>query len=120
MRRDRLPDPAKTIEISPDEVEALAAQIESGEILLLDCREEDEWKINRLPGARLVPLSEFATKAAALMGEGNDPCIIYCHHGMRSLRAAEWLRSHGHTNSWSMAGGIHAWAEMVDPSVPKY
>ena len=115
-----LPDPEAAIELSVEEVAALAGPISKGEILLLDCREDDEWKINRLPDARLVPLSCFATEAARLLGDDNAPCVIYCHHGMRSLRAVEWLRSHGHQRAWSMKGGIHAWSEKIDPDVPKY
>lgn len=115
-----LPDPGTAIELSVEEVAALGGEVSRGEILLLDCREDDEWRINRLPGARLVPLSRFATEAAAVLGDGNAPCVIYCHHGMRSMRAVEWLRSHGHDRAWSMRGGIHAWSERIDPDVPKY
>lgn len=116
----RLPDPESTMEISVEEVEALAGAIADGAVRLLDCREDDEWRINRLPGARLAPLSSFATAAAAALGDDNAPCVVYCHHGMRSLRAVEWLRSHGHTRAWSMRGGIEAWSERIDPGVPKY
>ena len=116
----RLPDPESTMELSVEEVAALAEAIARGEVLLLDCREDDEWRINRLPGARLVALSSFATAAAAVLGDGNAPCVIYCHHGMRSLRAVEWLRSHGHTQAWSMRGGIDAWSDRIDPTVPTY
>ena len=116
----QLPNPETTTEVSVGDVESLAEAIEAGDIILLDCREDDEWDINRLPNARLAPLSRFATAAAEALGDGNAPCIIYCHHGMRSLRATEWLRSHGHSQAWSMKGGIHAWSEQIDPEVPKY
>ena len=120
MTPEELPDPDTSMEVRPSDVAALAEAIEDGRCLLIDCREDDEWRINRLPGARLAPLSAFATEAARLLPTPDIPCVIYCHHGMRSLRAVEWLRSHGHRPCWSMAGGIHAWSETIDPSVPKY
>lgn len=120
MNLSDLPDPSTSMEVLPNQVEALAHSIKNGDCLLIDCREDDEWRINRLPDAKLAPLSAFATEAAHLLPTTDMPCIIYCHHGMRSLRAVEWLRSHGHERSWSMKGGIHAWSETIDPSVPKY
>jgi adenylyltransferase/sulfurtransferase len=120
MNLSDLPDPSTSMEVQPCQVESLADCIKRGECLLIDCREDDEWRINRLPEAKLAPLSSFATEAARLLPKNDIPCIIYCHHGMRSLRAVEWLRSHGHERSWSMQGGIHAWSEIIDPKVPKY
>lgn len=120
MSLSKLPEPGDSLEVSPETVRDLSAEIAAGKCLLIDCREQDEWEINRLPDARLAPLSAFATEAATLLADSNRPCIIYCHHGMRSLRAVEWLRSHGHDQSWSMSGGIHAWSDRIDPDVPKY
>jgi adenylyltransferase/sulfurtransferase len=115
-----LPDPETTTEVSVDEVAAWHERITSGELLLVDCRERDEWEIARLPAARLVPLSEFAERIGATATDPDQPCIVYCHHGMRSLRATQWLRSRGHARTFSMRGGIHAWSEQIDPSVPTY
>ncbi len=120
MSLSKLPDPKTSMEVSPELVNELADQIAAGDCLLVDCREQDEWDFNRISGARLAPLSAFATEAASLVANDNLPCIIYCHHGMRSLRAVEWLRSHGHDQSWSMRGGIEAWSERIDPEVPRY
>ncbi|WP_193211991.1 rhodanese-like domain-containing protein [Luteolibacter marinus] len=103
------------IEVSGARVSELLPAVARGEIDLIDCREEDEWHINRLPGARLVPLSGFGEAPLP-----EKPAIIYCHHGMRSLRAAAFLRSRGLADSWSMAGGIHRWSEEIDPAVPIY
>ena len=112
---DFLPDPAAGMEIPPARVAALLAAITRGEIALIDCREDDEWRFNRIGGARLVPLSSFG---GAPVPEG--PAIIYCHHGMRSLRAAGFWRSRGNDQVWSMSGGIHQWSMEIDPSVPVY
>lgn len=87
---------------------------------LIDCREEDEWQICRLEGAELAPLSRFGEEAKARFTELDERIIVYCHHGMRSLRAASWLRDCGFANAQSMRGGIAAWADQVDPEMPRY
>jgi rhodanese-related sulfurtransferase len=46
--------------------------------------------------------------------------VIYCHHGIRSLNATRWLRSHGLSQVFSMSGGIHQWSNDIDPAVPLY
>jgi len=112
---DLLPDPEAGMEISPARVCELLPAIARGEIALIDCREDDEWRFNRIEGARLVPLSGFGTAALPEI-----PAIIYCHHGMRSLRATHHWRSRGHDQVWSMSGGIDRWSAEVDPSVPVY
>jgi adenylyltransferase/sulfurtransferase len=111
----RLPDPASGCELTPAQVHGLLPAISRGEIDLVDCREDDEWRINRLPGARLVPLSRFGEAPLP-----DKPVIVYCHHGMRSLRAATYWRSRGLEAVWSMSGGIHRWSAEIDPAVPVY
>jgi rhodanese-related sulfurtransferase len=67
-----------------------------------------------------VPLSGFAASAAARFADVQEKVIIYCHHGMRSGQAAYFLRQKGHAAVWSLAGGIEAWANEIDPSVGRY
>ncbi|BCX50148.1 hypothetical protein HAHE_40560 [Haloferula helveola] len=112
-------DPAQGIELTVEQVSELAPKIESGTWRLIDCREADEWAINRLPNARHIALSDFRPGAEAAAADG-IPCIVYCHHGMRSLRAAAFLRSLGLDQAWSMSGGIDLWSDRIDPQVPKY
>lgn len=109
-----LPDPATGMELTPAQVAALLPAVQRGEVALIDCREDDEWRFNRIDGARLVPLSRFAEAAPP-----DIPAIVYCHHGMRSLRAADYWRRRG-VEAWSMSGGIHRWSEEIDPTVPIY
>lgn len=87
---------------------------------IIDCREDDEWQICHLPGAELVPLSQFGELAAQRFTDVQQHIIIYCHHGMRSLRAAGWLRQNGFRKVQSMRGGIDAWAEVVEPDMARY
>ena len=92
------------------------------EIRLVDCREEDEFQFCRIEGAELVPLSRFAELAASRLLEVPDstPVIVYCHHGMRSMSATQFLRQKGRHRVWSLRGGIDAWSTEVDLTVPRY
>jgi rhodanese-related sulfurtransferase len=87
---------------------------------LVDVREEDEFAICRVDGAELLPLSAFARDFAARLPDKSQTILLYCHHGMRSLRAAEFLSGHGYTGAKSISGGIDLWSLEIDPSVPRY
>lgn len=117
------PDSSETLEVSPTDLRELLAQRERGEtsFLLLDCREEDEHAFCRIAGDVLVPLSSFVERSEKLLARNDDsPVVVYCHHGMRSAQAAMYLRSRGHRQAFSLAGGIELWSREVDPSVPRY
>ena len=88
--------------------------------LLLDCRTAEEHATARIPSAVLIPMQELAGRVAELEAWRDRPIIVHCHHGVRSLRVATWLRTRGFTLVQSMAGGIDAWSTEVDPSVPRY
>jgi adenylyltransferase/sulfurtransferase len=87
---------------------------------LIDVREPDEWEICRLPGAELVPLSQFTALAPERLTDRAQPLLIYCHHGVRSARVVEFLRRGGFSDVTNLAGGIEAWSLEVDPAVPRY
>src|SRR5690606_36432708 len=91
-------------------------------IRLIDCREEDEHAFCRIEGAELVPLSHVAEEASPRLLKTGDarPLVIYCHHGMRSLRATSFLREKGRSEVWSLAGVIDLWSRQIDPGVPRY
>ncbi len=104
------------LEITPAE---LKARLNSGEkLVLVDVREPWEQEICRIEGARLVPLGALAANVNTLPDV--DELICYCHHGMRSLDAATWLRFQGFEKAKSLAGGIERWSVEVDPNVPRY
>jgi rhodanese-related sulfurtransferase len=104
------------LEITPAE---LKARLNSGEkLLLVDVREPWEHEICWIEGARLVPLGALAASLNTLPDV--DEVICYCHHGMRSLDAAAWLRFQGFEKAKSLAGGIERWSLEVDPNVPRY
>lgn len=105
------------VEISPTEAAAWLAESE-GKPLVIDCREEDEWALCRVEGALLAPLSRFPEVAPVVIPR-DQPLVVYCHHGVRSLRATRWLRQQG-WQAWSLAGGIDRWSEEIDQQVPRY
>jgi adenylyltransferase/sulfurtransferase len=104
------------LEITPAEVKA---RLDRGEnVVLVDVREPWEYELSRIEGARLVPLGSLSASLQTLPDV--DEVICYCHHGMRSLDAAAWLRFQGIEKAKSMTGGIERWSLDVDPKVPRY
>ena len=87
-------------------------------VTLLDVRNPQEFEINRLEGARLIPLPELQDRLGEL--DPADTIVTYCHHGPRSGRAVNFLRQMGFSRAINLAGGIESWSLMVDPSVPRY
>ena len=112
--------PETPLEIGPTDVSYLMERPGERTFRLIDCREESEWQICRLPDAQLVPLSRFGELAPQVFTNTQEHLIIYCHHGMRSLRAAQFLRQHGIVHAQSMRGGIDAWSIEIDPTVARY
>jgi rhodanese-related sulfurtransferase len=104
------------IEITPREVKDLLAL--DDKILFLDVREQWEYDTAHLAGSVLIPLREVPGNLQRI--ENSDQVIVFCHHGMRSLDAAAWLRSQGVESARSMAGGIDRWSTEIDPSIPRY
>jgi rhodanese-related sulfurtransferase len=94
--------------------------MEGGEaIRVIDVREPWEYDVCRLEGAELIPMGDVPAALPRLEGE-EAPLVVYCHHGVRSLRVANWLRQQGVEQVWSLAGGIDRWSEEIDPKVPRY
>jgi len=109
--------------VLPEEIEpSVAARQLAGSDApqLVDCREADEFAITHLAGAKLLPLSQWQTWLPGAFADPQAPVLIYCHHGIRSLRATRALRQHGFSSAQSIAGGIDRWAKEIDTSLPLY
>jgi adenylyltransferase/sulfurtransferase len=89
-------------------------------IYLIDVRQPWEHDVARLPDDILVPLQELADRADEITPPAGALVVTYCHHGVRSINAAAILEKLGHTNVASLAGGIDAWSQLVDPGVARY
>jgi sulfur-carrier protein adenylyltransferase/sulfurtransferase len=103
-------------EITP---EALASELGSDDPpFLLDVREPTEWEIAHLPNATLIPQGELPERLTELTGARE--VVVYCKTGGRSSRASRLLLDLGFSNVKNLKGGIDAWAQRVDPSMPRY
>jgi len=115
-----LPDAAATLEITPLAVAAWVHLPHDQRPRLIDCREAEELDICRIAGNEWFPLGTFPVAGERLTADCERGVIVYCHHGMRSLRGAAFLRAHGVEKAFSMKGGIDAWSRLIDPAVPRY
>lgn len=117
-------EPAKTLE--PESVPLEISVAETHRLLktnpahtvLLDVREPYEFDICAIAGARFVPMRQIPQQLDALPRDKH--LLVLCHHGSRSMRVTEFLRSRGFPSVTNIAGGIAAWAEEIEPSMPRY
>ena len=117
-----------TPEPKPDEVVAPEWQITPSELAanraagwpppLIDVREPHEREIGLIPDSVLIPVGEIPARMHEL--DTSQDIVLYCRSGVRSARALEQLRSAGFAKLKNLTGGILAWSDEVDPSVPKY
>ncbi len=85
---------------------------------LIDVREESEWQISRIPGARLIPLGELPNRLKEL--DPSREILLQCKSGGRSGRALQMLKGKGFKHLKNVVGGIEAWATEIDPKMPRY
>jgi sulfur-carrier protein adenylyltransferase/sulfurtransferase len=116
IRGEEAPAMASTVpEITPKE---LKSRLDKGDdLFILDVREPHEYQICNL-GGKLIPLGEISRRAHEL--DSSREIVVHCRSGKRSAEAAEFLRSAGFRKLLNLKGGILAWSDEVDPSVPKY
>jgi adenylyltransferase/sulfurtransferase len=99
----------------------LRDRLEAGDrLVLVDVREPHEWEIGNLGrhGARLIPQDALVERMNEL--DTADEIVLYCRTGNRSAQAVARLRTAGFRRLWNLEGGLLAWSEQVDPSMPRY
>lgn len=106
------------LEISAAEV-AEMQKTNKDSFILLDVREPWEHQIGHLAGSLLMPMGDVASRAHQEL-DPDSTVIVYCHHGVRSLNTAVWLRNQGFEHARSLTGGIDLWSIAVDPTMPRY
>ncbi|HXW17412.1 MAG TPA: molybdopterin-synthase adenylyltransferase MoeB [Candidatus Acidoferrales bacterium] len=116
IRGEEAPAPQTTVpEITPRE---LKTRLDRGDDLyILDVREPHEYQICNI-GGHLIPLGDLSRRVNEL--DSSREIVAHCRSGKRSAEAAEFLRNAGFRKIWNLKGGILAWSDEVDPSVPKY
>jgi len=101
------------------DVRQLKAKIDAGEpFVLIDVREPHEFQICRIPGSVLIPLGDLPKRVSEL--NSADEFVVHCKSGQRSAKAVDFLKSAGFGKVKNLSGGILAWSDQIDPSVPKY
>ena len=108
-------------ELGPDEITPaqVKERMDRGEeFVLIDVREEHEWEICNIPGAKLIPLSEFEARIDEL--DTDADIVVHCKMGGRSAKAQDILFANGYPKVKNMVGGVTRWADDVDSSMPKY
>jgi len=96
----------------------LKARLDRAPLTVIDVRTDEELALASLPGAVHMPMQELPARLSEL--NPAEPVAVLCHHGVRSEMAARFLERNGFTEVYSVAGGIDAWSQDVDPTVPRY
>jgi sulfur-carrier protein adenylyltransferase/sulfurtransferase len=99
-------------------VQELKQRRDAGEdIFVLDVREPHEYQFANI-GGTLIPMNQVPQRLAEI--DRNREIVVRCRSGGRSQRVAEFLAAQGYPNVKNLAGGILAWSDQIDPTVPKY
>lgn len=86
--------------------------------IVLDVRDPLEHNIANLKFAKLVPMNEIPSEVKYL--DKNQPYICMCHHGLRSMKVALFLKENGFKKVFNLLGGIESWSNLIDDTIPTY
>jgi sulfur-carrier protein adenylyltransferase/sulfurtransferase len=119
VRGQESPAPAGAAGLPETTPAELKARLDRGEqVFILDVRNPEEYRICAIPGSTLIPLPALPQRFGEL--DPQREMVVHCKSGMRSQKAIQFLRQQGFANLKNLKGGILAWADSVDPSMPKY
>lgn len=97
----------------------IKTRIDQGDdLVLLDVRENMEVSFCAIDGSLHIPMGEIPGRLKDL--DPDKQIVVYCHHGMRSMQVATYLKMNGFDTVYNLAGGIDAWSNDIDPNVPRY
>lgn len=105
-------------QLTPRELADWLADEQRSSPCVLDVREGWEWDTCRIEGARHMPMRTVPALAGELPLD--EPIVVVCHHGIRSMQVASFLMARGFGRVFNLAGGIAAWASDVAPEMPRY
>jgi adenylyltransferase/sulfurtransferase len=119
IRGQEAPAPVSFDAAAETTVEELKKRLDQREaVFILDVRNPEEYQICRIPGSTLIPLPELPNRVGEL--DPNRELVVHCKSGMRSAKAVALLKENGFRRLKNLKGGILAWAEKIDPLMPKY
>ena len=94
------------------------------DFVLVDVREPNEFEINQIPTAVLIPKGDFlngnAFEELSRLTEGNKQLVLHCKTGVRSAEALAVAKGAGYSDAVHVGGGVSAWVSQIDPSQPSY
>ena len=105
-------------QLQPEQLQARLADTTGTTPLVLDVRDPWEHEICAIAGSKLLPMQEIPARVQELPADTD--IVVVCHHGMRSLQVAGFLKQSGLERVFNLAGGIAAWAEHIDPDMSRY
>jgi sulfur-carrier protein adenylyltransferase/sulfurtransferase len=114
---DEAADAAKDSTITAPELKAM---LEKDDIFLVDVREPNEYEIVNIPGATLIPKGEFLSGAALERLPHDKKVVLHCKSGARSAEALAIVKNAGFSDAVHLGGGVLAWVNQIDPSLPSY
>jgi adenylyltransferase/sulfurtransferase len=119
---DEAADAAAGSTISVTDLERMLKEREEGnrDFVLVDVREQNEFEINRIPGAVLIPKGEFLNGNALGELPSDRQVVLHCKTGVRSAEALAVLKGAGYSDAVHVGGGVVAWVNQIDPSQPSY
>jgi len=105
-------------EITPQALSDLLKS-DSPSPVLVDVRELWEFNTAHIENSLLMPMGDVPGRAHQEL-DPDEPIVVICHHGARSLNVTMWLRQQGFDHAQSLAGGIESWSRQIDPAIPRY
>ncbi|MEZ6095902.1 MAG: rhodanese-like domain-containing protein [Pirellulaceae bacterium] len=93
---------------------------DGADFILLDVREPFEFEYCKIAGSYHVPMGEIPQRVDQWASWKDEPIVVVCHHGVRSLQVTHFLRSKGFGHSQSLRDGIEGWSLTIDPNIPRY
>ena len=102
-------------------VQDLAERLKTAptDLKVIDVREPWEYETAHIGGSVLMPMGDVPSRANTEL-DPDEPIVVLCHAGVRSMSVTAWLRNQGFEKAQSLRGGIDAWSREIDPSVPRY
>jgi rhodanese-related sulfurtransferase len=105
-------------QLQAEELQSWLADATRARPIVLDVREPWEQEVCLIPESLTIPMQQVPARLQELPADTD--IVVVCHHGMRSLQVAGFLRQSGFERIYNLTGGIAAWADQVDPDMPRY